>query len=181
MLFGILVGLILEILGSKILHGYTYRLENIPVYVPLGHPVILAIVLHTQSQPFFQKNADKLVLLLYPMALLLCCYSLHALNDSAGMLLFLVFSLLLLGQKDKLTHLVSFFYCYYFEIGGTRLQAWAWYSEIGNHPDWPHVANPPSGIGACYQILHILTLLACYQFARTRYSAEPVTASAVPG
>lgn len=175
MILGSIVGLGLEILGSKILGAYTYRLENIPIYIPLGHSIILATVYHINNQTIVSKYAHRLTMTLYPLAFLMCSVSLLLWDDMGGMILLMIFMLLLVNMKNKLPHLISFFFSYYLELFGTQMHAWEWHSTM----DWPHMANPPSGIGAAYLILHLIVinsyhlLKQCYpkkQYVSSRFS-----------
>jgi hypothetical protein len=160
MLLATIIGLGLEIIGSILLGAYVYRLGNVPFYVPLGHAVIVALVHNFYKEKFIHQNAHYLTPIGYALCISLSLYSLIVYNDRAGMLLFMGFIVLLQGMKQKLSHLISFLFCYYLEMFGTQMQTWTWYSALGHHPSWPHIANPPPGIGTAYLMLHVLTLNA---------------------
>ena len=52
MLYAVVIGIGGEYLFSRILHMYTYRLENVPLYVPIGHAALYgSCLLYTSPSP----------------------------------------------------------------------------------------------------------------------------------
>ncbi len=173
MIITTLVGLGMEIGGSVILKLYTYRLERVPFYVPFGHSILFVIATLIRKQNIVIQYSVQLSKLLFTLTLLLCLFSLFVLNDIAGAAFYLIFLALLRSSQHKLSHLISFFTCYYVELIGTQMHVWTWYSTFGNHPTWPHIANPPCGIGGAYVALH-LTSANIYYFLR-RFRRQRIT------
>ena len=50
MLYGVALALLGEVVFSMLLGMYEYRLENVPLYVPLGHSLIYAAVFYLQKE-----------------------------------------------------------------------------------------------------------------------------------
>lgn len=151
------VGLFFEVLCSLLLEIYTYRLDNIPIYVPLGHAVVFTTICYLQKEALMRKHAHWLQPLLYAATFLICFLSLLFLKDIYGFICFAIFLLLLRNRKNKLFYLLMFFMVLYLEVAGTQMGAWAWFSAIGKHPELPHIANPPAGMGSGYMILDMIT------------------------
>lgn len=57
MIYAVIIGFVGEHLFSRVLHMYTYRLENVPIYVPLGHAVLYARVLRFSKASLVKKNS----------------------------------------------------------------------------------------------------------------------------
>ena len=101
MLLATILGLGLEIFASLIMGSYTYRLGNIPLYIPLGHAIIIASVYHIYNQTIISKNTVWLTQTLYPLSFVLSVLSLYFWNDMGGMILYVVFIVLLRKRKNK--------------------------------------------------------------------------------
>ena len=56
MLYAVLIGIGGEYLFSRVLDMYTYRLENVPLYVPIGHAALYARVFKFSSAPIVRKH-----------------------------------------------------------------------------------------------------------------------------
>lgn len=158
MFLTVFMGFGMEFIGSILLKAYTYRLDNIPLYVPLGHSIILATVTHIQKQPLIRKHAIALNVVLYRLAIVICGICFLVFKDIVGTFVFLIFLILFQNRKNRLSHLMSLFLAYYIEIIGTQLHIWAWYSVNGNHPTWPHISNPSPGTCSLYIVLHLLVI-----------------------
>lgn len=145
-----------EILMSLGIKLYQYRLNNIPIYVPLGHAVVFATVYYLQKQAIIRRHSRMMILMLYGCITLVSSLSLIFFDDVFGFGCFLLFLLFLHYKRSKLFYLLMFMMVLYLELCGTTLQDWAWYGAIGNHPNFPHVANPPVGIAGLYMIMDML-------------------------
>lgn len=168
MMITLFVGLGMEVFGSVILKLYTYRLKQIPIYVPFGHSIILAISYQIRKQKIVIKHAINLNKLLYTLTFLICVFSFVFLNDVGGTVFYFLFLILLQNREHKLSDLISFLVCTYVELIGTQMHIWAWYGVVGNHPDWVHISNPPCGVGVAYLALHLIASNIYYFFKRRR-------------
>src|SRR2546427_11355656 len=57
----VIVATVLECIGSLVWGAYTYRLENLPLYVPAGHGLFYLSALRAASLPWLHRNARTVV------------------------------------------------------------------------------------------------------------------------
>jgi hypothetical protein len=147
-----------EVLGSIVLGAYTYRLENLPAFVPPGHGLVfLAGLRISQAGPVRQ----------HPRAFLATVIGIVAAWGVAG--------LILLGRTDALGAITGALLIYvlvrgraatlyagvflvvgFLEIYGTSIGAWHWAATA---PDTPlPTGNPPSGIAGVYVLFDVLAI-----------------------
>ena len=86
MLYGLIVALGGEVIFSLLLGMYHYRLDNIPLYVPLGHAIIYASVYYITKEPWVQKHQSKIISFLYPIMILYALAWLLFADDVFGFL-----------------------------------------------------------------------------------------------
>ena len=177
-----------EVLGSIVLGAYTYRLENLPAFVPPGHGLVfLAGLGISQSTPVRR----------HPRAFLWAVIGLVATWGAAGLVLLgrtdalgaitgaLLICVLLRGRTATL-YAGVFLMVGFLEIYGTSIGAWHWAATA---PDTPLPAgNPPSGIAGIYVLFDAAAIAlaprALAAFDRLRrmpllaYSAIPAAARA---
>src|SRR5262245_41348545 len=144
-----------EVLGSIVLGAYTYRLENLPAFVPPGHGLVyLAGLRISQSAPV-RRHARAFV---YAVVAFVAAWGLAGLvllgrTDALGALTgALLIYVLLRGGKSTL-YAGVFVMVAFLEIYGTSIGAWHWAATA---PDTPLPAgNPPSGIASIYVLFDI--------------------------
>ena len=144
-----------EVLGSIVLGAYTYRLENLPAFVPPGHGLVyLAGLRISQSGPV-RRHARVFVgtviaiVAAWGAAGLVLMGRTEALGALTGALLIYV---LLRGRSSTL-YAGVFLMVAFLEIYGTSIGAWHWAATA---PDTPLPAgNPPSGIASIYVLFDI--------------------------
>jgi hypothetical protein len=154
----VLVATCAEVLGSIVLGAYTYRLENLPAFVPPGHGLVyLAGLRISQSGPM-RRHARAFVGAVvafvagWGIAGLLLLGRTDALGALTGALLIYV---LLRGSKATL-YAGVFVMVAFLEIYGTSIGAWHWATTA---PDTPLPAgNPPSGIASVYVLFDIAAI-----------------------
>ncbi|MBL7479320.1 hypothetical protein [Legionella bononiensis] len=161
MLLMILISSSGEIIASLMLKFYVYRLDNIPLYVPFGHALVFATSYYIYQQTFLQKYAPDMERLLFIVTLLISVLSFIILQDTLGVICFVIFCLL--RKNNKLFYSCMFFMVLYLELLGTHMHTWTWYGKLNIHPDWVNCANPPSAIGGLYMILDALVTLCYFQ------------------
>ncbi len=147
-----------EVIGSILIGAYTYRLDNLPAFVPPGHGLVyLAGLRISQSRPV-RRHAR---------AFLCAVVSLVAAWGAAG--------LFLLGRTDELGALTGAALIYvlvrgraatlyagvfcvvaFLEIYGTSIGAWHWASDAPGTPIGE--GNPPSGIAGVYVLFDIAAI-----------------------
>jgi hypothetical protein len=149
-----------EVLGSIVLGAYTYRLENLPAFVPPGHGLVyLAGLRISQSLPIRRHprafvGGVTAVVACWGIAGLVLLGRTDALGAITGALLIYV---LLRGSKATL-YAGVFVMVAFLEIYGTSIGAWHWATTT---PDTPLPAgNPPSGIASVYVLFDIAAIAA---------------------
>ena len=168
----------LECIGSLVWGAYTYRLENLPLYVPAGHGLFYLSALRLSSLPVLQRRARAIVVAVTAGASTWMLYGLAAgpLPDLLGFVTWAIFIRFIVRGRNPLLYAVSFLMTTALELYGTSLGIWTW------SPVLPVLmlpaGNPPTGIGAGYAAMDALTrrIVARIERARaTRRLAPPVT------
>ena len=144
-----------EVLGSIVLGAYTYRLENLPAFVPPGHGLVyLAGLRISQSGPV-RRHPRAFVRAIAGLVAIWGLLGLAALDRSdllgavAGGLLIVA---LLRGSKPAL-YAGVFLVVAFLELYGTGVGAWHWADAV---PGTPLTSgNPPSGIACVYVLFDI--------------------------
>jgi hypothetical protein len=154
----VLVASCAEVVGSIVLGAYTYRLENLPAFVPPGHGLVyLAGLRISQSRPV-RRHPRAFVggvvafVAGWGIAGLVVLGRTDALGALTGAVLIYV---LLRGSKATL-YAGVFVMVAFLEIYGTSIGAWHWATTA---PDTPLPAgNPPSGIASVYVLFDIAAI-----------------------
>lgn len=156
MIYGVFLGLIGEYFFSVYLGMYTYRLGNVPLYVPLGHAAIYARVYMFSKAPAVRKHHKELEKLMYIFISLFALGYLCFLNDVFGFIMTLcVFALLIKRPKDRMFFLTMYIIVAGLEIGGPAYGAWKWPDTAFGVFDFLPSNNAPSGISLFYFLLDI--------------------------
>jgi len=156
----VVVATTVELTFSLVLHWYTYRLDNIPPWIPPAHGVVFLSAILWSRQHSVTKYT-KLVLILITIAA--AAYAVTALllpqHDLVGfglMTLFLVWLWLMGRQKARFYAMMWLLVCY-LEICGVALGAWHWGLRM------PHTVltegNPPSGIVGGYGLMDLTAFI----------------------
>jgi hypothetical protein len=170
MLFGILVAIFGETLFSLLLGMYTYRLENIPLYVFFGHSIVYAGVYYLAKEPTLKIHKELLVKILLITAVFYALFWLIFANDIFGFLCTLGLLLVVKRYKaSRLFFLLMFFMVAYLELIGTHYGCWAWPSIWFNSITLISSANPPSGIGFFYFLFDAGCLWIYKHFNKQRW------------
>jgi hypothetical protein len=147
-----------EVLGSIVLGAYTYRLENLPAFVPPGHGLVfLAGLRISQSKPVRRHARAFLAAVIaivaaWGLAGLVLLGRTDVLGAITGALLIYV---LLRGRAPTL-YAGVFLIVGFLEIYGTSIGAWHWAATT---PDTPLPAgNPPSGIAGVYVLFDVAAI-----------------------
>jgi len=170
----VVLATILECVGSLIWGAYTYRLENLPLYVPAGHGLFYLSALRAASLPILQRNARAIVVAVTAGATAWMLYGLVArpLPDLLGFVTWAIFIRFIARGRYPLLYAVSFAMTTALELYGTGLGIWTW------SPVLPVLmlpaGNPPTGIGAGYAAMDALTRRIVGRIERAR-TASPST------
>src|SRR5919201_692088 len=176
------VATVLECVGSLVWGAYTYRLGNLPLYVPAGHGLFSLSALRAAALPLLVRHRRAVVLAVTAGATAWMAYGLVArpLPDLLGFVTWAVFVRFIVRGRYPLLYAVSFAMTTVLELYGTSLGIWRW------SPVLPMLmlpaGNPPTGIGAGYAAMDALTRRIVARIERAR-APRPVadTADAVVG
>jgi hypothetical protein len=147
-----------EVLGSIVLGAYTYRLENLPAFVPPGHGLVFLAGLRISQSAHVQRHARVFlaaviaIVAAWGLAGLVLLGRTDVLGAITGALLIYV---LLRGRAPTL-YAGVFLVVGFLEIYGTSIGAWHWAAIT---PDTPLPAgNPPSGIAGAYVLFDVAAI-----------------------
>ena len=164
----VVLATILECVGSLIWGAYTYRLENLPLYVPAGHGLFYLSAMRAASLPLLQRNARVIVIAVTAGATAWMIYGLigRPLPDLLGFVTWAIFIRFIVRGRYPLLYAVSFVMTTALELYGTGLGIWTW------SPVLPVLmipaGNPPTGIGAGYAAMDALTRRIVARMERSR-------------
>ena len=156
MIYAVIIGFIGEYLFSIVLDMYTYRLSNLPIYVPFGHAAVYARTYTFSKAPVVKKNKKAIVRLMTLVISLFAMFYLIAFNDIFGFAMTVfVFLILLKRPKDQLFFLTMYIVVAVLEIGGTAYEVWSWPDTAFGFFPLLKSHNPPSGISLFYFLLDV--------------------------
>jgi hypothetical protein len=154
----VLVASCAEVLGSIVLGAYTYRLENLPAFVPPGHGLVYLAGLRISQSGAVRRHRR---------AFLGVAIAIVGAWATAG--------LVLLGRTDVLGALTGALLIYvmvrgraptlyagvflivgFLEVYGTSIGAWHWAATVPGS-SMP-AGNPPSGIAGVYVLFDIAAI-----------------------
>jgi hypothetical protein len=154
----VLVASCAEVLGSIVLGAYTYRLENLPAFVPPGHGLVyLAGVRISQSGPV-RRHARAFVGAVVAMVAAWGAAGLVLLGhtDALGALTGALLIYVLVRGRSATLYAGVFCMVAFLEIYGTSIGAWHW-AATAPHTPLP-AGNPPSGIASVYVLFDIAAI-----------------------
>ena len=156
MIYAVLIAFLGEYLFSIALGMYTYRLENVPHYVPLGHALVYVAVLYFSKAASIIKYRKKIEIIFTICILVYATLFLIFKNDVFGFAM-TVATLLILKNKprERLFYLTMYITVAYLEIIGTHYLCWKWPETAFNVFPFLKSANPPSGISLFYFLLDL--------------------------
>lgn len=159
MLYIVFIAVIVEYTFSIGTGMYTYRLENVPHYIPMGHALVYAAVIYFTKTPYAKKNKGFLEKVFTLLIIAIATTFLIFKNDVFGFVL-TVATLLILRKKprERMFYLTMFIAVSYLEIVGTAFQCWWWPTTAWDNIPFLPSANPPSGISFFYFGFDLVTL-----------------------
>lgn len=148
-----------EHFASIYMAGYTYRLENVPAFVPPGHGIVYLTAVIIGRCGFFQQYARKIVLFVVLVGGLWSVFTMLGLvgrKDEIGSILFAVYLLYLFKGRSPMVYLGAFFITTWVELVGTSLGTWNW-AAIDPASTLTQ-GNPPSGVAAWYCLVDAVAI-----------------------
>lgn len=142
-----------ECVFALLLQLYHYRLTAIPVYVPLGHAVILSAGIGITELRWVACRSHVLrrALIAFHVLVILAAFLLG--GDTFSLLLGAAFAIALLrSSESNLVYLIIGVLVLYVEVLGTFWGCWKWHRDIFSIL---HTCNPPPGAFVCYVIAEV--------------------------
>lgn len=159
MLYAVVIGYVGEHLFSRGLGMYTYRLENVPHYVPLGHAIVLVATIYFCKQTNVKLHKAWLEKLLTIAIAIYATLFLIFAGDVFGFVMSLAVLFLLRNKpRERLFYLSMYVVVAFLEIIGTNYQCWYWPETAYDVIPFLKSANPPSGISLFYFLLDLGSL-----------------------
>jgi|TARA_B110000902_G_C14199455_1_gene547167 hypothetical protein len=166
MISAVIIAVLGEYLFSIVLGMYTYRLENVPHYVPPGHALVYVAVLYFSKAKSIIKNRIKLECFLAIFILIYATVFLIFKNDVFGFVMTVAILFILRNKpRERLFYLTMYISVAYLEIIGTNYLCWKWPATAWGVFDFLPSHNPPSGISFFYFLLD----LGCLWFYKQRH------------
>jgi hypothetical protein len=169
----IVAATMLEYTASPLLGLYTYRLHNVPSFVPPGHGLVYLAALTIGG-----GVAGTRFGVWFPRAVLLAGGAwafwglfLSSRPDAGGAILYVFLAGFILRGRAPLVYAAAFVVTAYLEIVGTNVGTWAWahHGPLG----YVSLGNPPSGIAGGYCFLDMVGIFVAARLARV-HAPEPV-------
>jgi hypothetical protein len=154
----VLVATAAEILGSVILGAYTYRLENLPAFVPPGHGLVYLGGLAISQSELVRRHRRAFLLAIGAIVAAWAAAGLVALErtDALGALTGALLIYVLARGRAPTLYAGVFLIVAFLEIYGTSIGAWRW-AETAPGTPLP-AGNPPSGIASVYVLFDIAAI-----------------------
>ena len=159
MISAILIAIIGEYLFSIVMGMYTYRLGNVPHYVPPGHALVYISVLYFSKASSILKYRISLEKIFTIFIFIYASIFLIVKNDVFGFVMTIA-TLIILRNKpsERLFYLTMYITVAFLEIVGTNYLCWKWPATAWGIFDFLPSHNPPSGISFFYFLLDLGSL-----------------------
>lgn len=170
----IIVATIGEIVASVILGIYTYRLDNLPLFVPAGHGIVYLTGLRISQMRWPSANPRRFVVI---AAIGLWTWGILGLtgvlgrHDVAGAIGCAVLTGFFIWGRGRQVYAGVFIMVALLEIYGTAIGTWYWKPEIPGL-GMPN-GNPPSGVASGYALFDIAALTFGVGLARMAQRFSP--------
>ncbi len=148
-----------ENFASIFMEGYTYRLQNVPAFVPPGHGIVYLTAVVLGRTGFFLKYARQLVFFVVLAGGIWSAFALGGIvgrKDEIGTLLFCIYLVYLFKGRSPMVYLGAFFITTWVELVGTSLGTWNW-AAIDPASTLTQ-GNPPSGVAAWYCLVDAVAI-----------------------
>jgi uncharacterized membrane protein YbaN (DUF454 family) len=151
MIVATLIAIIGEYLFSIALGMYTYRLENVPHYIPPGHALVYVAVLYFSKASSIIK-LKKLLEIYFSIAIIIYATAFLIFRNDVFGFVMTAATLYILRKKprERLFYLAMYISVAVLEIIGTSYQCWWWPETAWDVFYFLPSANPPSGISFFY-------------------------------
>jgi hypothetical protein len=147
-----------EIVGSLIWGVYTYRLENLPLFVPPGHGLVYLTGLHLSETRLLTRHPRVFVgsVLAFAFAWMLAGLTVLPRTDVVGAVGAVAFAYCVLRSRARAAYCGVFVAVAALEIYGTAIGTWQW-KEVLPGTGLPN-GNPPSGVASGYVFFDVVAM-----------------------
>lgn len=167
----------MEVLGSIVWGVYTYRLGNLPLFVPPGHGLVYLTGLSLTQTRLVSRHQRAFLAAVGAMAVVWAVAGLTVLprTDASGALGMAVFLVFLFRGRVPALYGAVFLVVAVLEISGTALGVWAW-KDVVPGLQLPS-GNPPSGAASGYVLFDIVAIAVTARLLQLFQARRPLTAS----
>jgi len=159
MLYAVIIGYVGEYLFSIGLGMYTYRLGNVPHYVPPGHAIVLISTMYFCKESIVKAHRKLLEKVFTIFILIYASLFLIFMGDIFGFVMSLLVIFLVRNKpRERLFYLSMYISVAFLELVGTNYQCWFWPETAYDTFPFLKSANPPSGISLFYFLLDLGSL-----------------------
>ena len=148
-----------EVTGSLIWGVYSYRLHNLPLFIPPAHGLVYLAGLSLSRTPFARRHTSWLVVAAGATASVWCVLGLTVLprRDVAGAFGVPLLLAFLWLSRNRSVYAGVFLVVAALELYGTAIGTWRWAQELPGTgiPD----GNPPSGVASGYVWFDVMAML----------------------
>jgi hypothetical protein len=148
----------MEVVGSIIWGVYSYRLGNLPLFVPPGHGLVYLTGLRLIQTRLISRHEPAFLGIVGALALAWAVAGLTVLprTDASGALGMSVFLAFLVLGRARTLYAGVFLVVAVLELSGTAIGVWAW-KEVVPGLQLPS-GNPPSGAASGYVLFDIVAI-----------------------
>jgi hypothetical protein len=148
----------MEVLGSIVWGVYTYRLGNLPLFVPPGHGLVYLTGLSLTQTSLVSRHQRAFLAAVGAVAVAWAVAGLTVLprTDASGALGMAVFLVFLFRGRAQALYGAVFLVVAVLEISGTAVGVWAW-KDVVPGLQLPS-GNPPSGAASGYVLFDIVAI-----------------------
>jgi hypothetical protein len=155
----VLVATCFEVIGSIVWGLYTYRLGNLPLFVPSGHGLVYLTGLRISQSRLAREHPQAFVRAVLAFALGWAVVGVSGVLgrvDAAGAFGVLVVSAAILWGRAPTVYAGVFLFVAFLEIYGTAVGTWRWAEHVPGLgvPD----GNPPSGAASGYVVFDLFAV-----------------------
>ena len=159
MIAAVMIAFFGEYLFSIVMGMYTYRLENVPHYVPFGHALLYVAVLCFSKAASIKIHHQFLERFLTIFIFIYATVFLIFKNDVFGFVMTIATLYILRNKpRERLFYLTMYITVVVLELIGTYYKCWYWPTSAWGIFDFLPSHNPPSGISFFYFLLDLGTL-----------------------
>ena len=168
----VLIATCAEVLGSIVIGAYTYRLENLPAFVPPGHGLVFLAGLRISQSSTVRRHERAFIAATIALIATWGVTGLLLLGrtDVLGAITGVALVYVLLRGRAPTIYAGVFCVVAFLEIYGTSIGAWHWAATTPGTP-LPE-GNPPSGIAGVYVLFDIAAIALAQHLIRPRALAQ---------